>query len=72
MDIFIVDTSHQRTYFWETDEMALNLSQQNLYVADRSFAVKHLSTVDIIFSSQITLPPKTDFSIAETSNISLF
>ena len=47
--------------------MTLKLSSQNLYVADTYS--EHLSTVDSIFRSQITLRPRTNFSIADMSNV---
>ena len=38
----------------------------------RTLYSEHLSIVDIIFRSQLTLPPRTDLSIADTSNIRHF
>ena len=63
----IADTSLQRTVFSGTDEMTVKLSQQN-----RTFHSGYLSIVDIFFRSKLTLPPKTDLSIADTSNIRHF
>ena len=38
----------------------------------RTFYSGHLSIADIIFRSQLTLPPRTDLSIEDTSNIKHF
>ena len=38
----------------------------------RTFYSRHLSIVDIIFRAQLTLLPRTDLSIADTSNIKHF
>ena len=54
------------------ERMKLRSNSHNKTSMQRTLYSQHLSTVVIIFCSQITLPPRTDFSIAEMSNIRHF
>ena len=68
------ETSLKQTSFIAVTSLkpALSSGTDEMTSVQRTLYSGHLSIVDIIFSSQLKLPPRTNLSIADTSNIRHF